>query len=54
VLGEYLALDVGDDLVVVGDDEDLLERVIDVDLVEDLVHVDDAGAPDLSDARVGR
>ena len=58
VLGEDLAVEVGGDdlvagLVGVGDDEDLLERVLDADLVEDLVHVDDAGAADLSEACVG-
>jgi hypothetical protein len=55
VLGEELALQVGDgEFVAVGDDEDLLERVIDVDLVVHLVHVDGAGGADLPDAGIGR
>lgn len=47
-----LAADVGDG-VLVGDDEDLLERVTHVDLVEDLVHMNDAYAVDSSDLSVG-
>ena len=54
VLGEDLAVQIGDgEFVAVGDDEDLLEPVFDIDLVEDLVDVDGADAADLPHPGVG-
>lgn len=59
MLGEDDADEVGDDdlvagLIAVGDEEDLLERAVDVDLVEDPLEADGARGRDGPDVCVRR